>query len=255
MRGPKENRNVDRRGQLAMEAIPFGTGIFTVPQASRMLRVNLGTVSRWFRGYSYRPVPGAPKRNKPPVGRTQRDLPLISGERAMSFLEFEELVVVTAFVRKGLPLQRVRVAAECLMTEYGVDRPFAYRRIFTDGADIFASMENEAKAPDLIKLTRKDRLQIRAGRIDAPFVEEIKFSSKAPFVAELYYPCGQDIPIVVNPNIAFGAPIVEGTRVTVETIAAMVRGSSIEQVAEEYELSARAVKAAVAYASSLTSPV
>jgi len=165
----------------------------------------------------------------------------------MSFLEFEELVIVTAFVRKGISLQRIRNAANCLMEEHGVDRPFAYKRVFTDGKDIFADLSGEADSPDLIKLTRNERLQIRAGRIDAPFVEEIKFGDKPPFRAERYYPCGEGTPIVVNPHVAFGAPVVEGTRITVEAIAAMVRGSSIEEVAEEYDLSPQVVKAAFDY--------
>lgn len=231
-----------------MEAIPFGTGIYSVPQAARMLQVPRRTVARWFRGYHYRPAPGASQRIRPPVGRATRDLPLINNERAMSFLEFEELVVVAAFVRKGLSLQYIRAAANQLMTEYNVDRPFAYKRIFTDGADIFLGMSNEVNAPDLIKLTKAERLQIRAGSIDESFVEEIKFSDKPPYIAETYRPRGDYVPIVVNPKIAFGAPTIEGTRITVTSVAALAEGTSVAAAAADYQLSQEAVLAAVEYA-------
>ena len=237
-----------------MEDIPFGTGVFSVPEAARMLKVTPRTVGRWFRGYTYRPMPGAAKRIRPPVGRADRDLPMIEGDRDMSFLEFQELVVVTAFLRKGLSLQRIRSAAQVLMEEHGVDRPFAYRRVYTDGSDLFASLSSDAEAPDLIKLVKGDeRLQIRAGRIDAPFVEEVRFSPTYPYRAERYYPLGQSVPIVVDPRIAFGAPTIDGTRITVDAVAALAAGSGVETTANVYGLSPKQVKAAVRYAKSLTS--
>lgn len=238
-----------------MVAIPFGTGVFSVPEASRLLGVNRETVSRWFRGYSYSPGPGEPKRVRPPVGRTSRDLPKMEGGRAMSFLEFAELVVVAAFVRKGISLQKIRAAAECLMNEHSVERPFAYKRIFTDGHDVFTNISTEAEAPDLIKLTKGERLQIRSGGIEAAFVEEIQFSEASPHIAERYYPRGKDEGIVVDPKIAFGTPVIDGTRLTVTAVAEMVRGSSVSEVASIYGVSEHAVRAAAAYEKTLTTVV
>jgi uncharacterized protein (DUF433 family) len=230
-----------------MEVVPFGTGIYSVPQAAKILELPRRTIARWFRGYPYRPSPGAPRRWKEPVGRTERDLPRTNGHRDMSFLEFEELVFVAAFSREGLPLQRIRAAAECLISEFGVDRPFAYKRVFTDGHDVFMAMSQEARAPNLIKLTKSERLQIRPGRIDEPFVKELAFNEEG--VANAYFPRGPAVPIILDPKIAFGAPTVSGTRITVETIATMVRGSSVEEVARDYDLSIASVQAAVEYAS------
>lgn len=239
-----------------MRDIPFGTGVFSESQAARLLGVQSRTIRRWWRGYKYRPSPGEPVRTLAPVGRMERDLPSHEGKRPLSFLEFAELVVVTAFINQGLPLQRIRSAAEALMKQHGVDRPFAYKRVFTDGRDIFLAFSGEARAPDLVKLTRDDeRLQIRAGGIEEPFVVEIGFSDDDKEIAEKFYPRGKGVPIVVDPNIAFGAPVIAGTRITIEAISAMVRGSSVEETAAAYDLSNEIVKAALDYEASLTHPV
>jgi len=232
-----------------MAEIPFGTGIFSESGAARLLRVKPRTIRRWWRGYKYRPQPGAPERERPPVGRTKRDLPVVSGKRDMSFLEFAEMVVVAAAVAKGVPLQRVRKFAETLMNEYDVDRPFAYKRVFTDGRDLFMGLSHEAGVPDLVKLLPNERLQIRAGKIDEMFVVELVFSDKGPTE---FYPAGRDAPIVVRPDIAFGRPVVVGTRITTEAIASMVRGSSVEETARAYQLTDKIVLAAYQYEESLT---
>lgn len=237
-----------------MKEIPFGTGVYRESQAARLLRVRSRTIRRWWRGYRYRPYPGAPERLRPPVGRTERDLPVIHGSRSISFLEFAELVVVVAFVHKGVPLQRVRRAADILIHEYGVDRPFAYRRIFTDGHDIFMSLSQQAKMPDLIKLTSDERLQVRAGSLDEPFVEEISFGDKPPNRAEAFYPCGRDVPIVVSPDIAFGRPVIMGTRITTEAITELVRGSSVDEAVAAYGLPRATVLAAIRYEDTLSQP-
>ena len=55
--------------------------------------------------------------------------------------------------------------------------------------------------------------------------------------------------IVVDPTVRFGKPVVQGTRVPVETvIAKLAGGMTIEEVAEEYALALDDVRAALGYA-------
>jgi uncharacterized protein (DUF433 family) len=56
--------------------------------------------------------------------------------------------------------------------------------------------------------------------------------------------------ISVDPHVAFGKPVIEGTRVRVEDVLeALARGLSAQDVCEEYDLSAEQVKNALLYAS------
>ena len=55
--------------------------------------------------------------------------------------------------------------------------------------------------------------------------------------------------IVVDENIRFGKPVIEGTRVPVDLVVAKLAGGmSMEQVCDEYTLSREDVLAALGYA-------
>ena len=55
--------------------------------------------------------------------------------------------------------------------------------------------------------------------------------------------------IVVDPKVAFGKPIIEGTRVPVEIVIGKLGGGmTVEQVMEDYELTREDVLAALTYA-------
>jgi len=58
--------------------------------------------------------------------------------------------------------------------------------------------------------------------------------------------------IVVDPDVRFGRPIVEGTRVPVElVIGKLAGGMTIEEVCAEYELAREDVHAALSYAANV----
>ncbi len=55
--------------------------------------------------------------------------------------------------------------------------------------------------------------------------------------------------IVVDPQVRFGKPVIEGTRVPVELVVGKLAGGmSIEEVVDEYALTREDVLAALAYA-------
>lgn len=62
--------------------------------------------------------------------------------------------------------------------------------------------------------------------------------------------------ISVDPDIRFGKPCIVGTRMDVATVVgAVAAGESVETVAQEYELSAGQVRAALRYAAHLAGHV
>ena len=55
--------------------------------------------------------------------------------------------------------------------------------------------------------------------------------------------------IVVDPSVRFGKPVIEGTRVPVDlVIAKLAGGMTVEEVAEEYEITFEDIRGALAYA-------
>lgn len=55
--------------------------------------------------------------------------------------------------------------------------------------------------------------------------------------------------IAVDPDVRFGRPVIQGTRVPVDVVVGKVAGGmTIDEVAEEYEIAREDVMAALAYA-------
>lgn len=58
--------------------------------------------------------------------------------------------------------------------------------------------------------------------------------------------------IVVDPNVRFGKPVIQGTRVTVATVVGQLAGGlTPEEVAEEYALTLEDIRAALSYAANI----
>lgn len=58
--------------------------------------------------------------------------------------------------------------------------------------------------------------------------------------------------IVIDPNIRFGKPVIQGTRVPVEVvIAKLAGGMTVDEVAEEFALTLEDIQAALGYAASV----
>ncbi len=236
---------------MSQPRVPLGVGIYSRAEAARLLHLTPQRLGRWVRGYTYWLKSGeAPRRTQqPPVVHT--DLPTIGGALALSFLELMELRVVKAFVTKGVPLQRVRVAARRIADLYGTAHPFAHRRVYTDREQIFVAGHGESVEPDLLQVTgRRGAGQLVAGGIFDRYVEEIDFEASTA-LAERWFPLGRDVPIVLDPRIAFGAPVIVGTRIRTEILALYATGNAVATIARAFELEARHVRAALHFETQL----
>ena len=238
-----------RFGHIMTDVIPLGVGIYTRAEASRLLRMTPSRLSRWVRGYTYWLRGGGDdqrRRDLPPVATT--DLPVVDGAFALSFVELLELRVVKAFVdEKDISLQRVRIAALRASEQFDTPHPFASRRVYTDGQQIFAALSQNGEPPDVVQLTGSSILQISSGGIVGPFIEEIEFDEQTA-LAHKYWPLGKRTPVVLDPRIAFGAPIVAGTATRTDAVAALARAAGNENAAANgYDLPKKKVRAAVRF--------
>jgi uncharacterized protein (DUF433 family) len=239
--------------------IPLGVGFYARAEAARLLKVHPTTLNRWVRGYTYRlrhEGQVVETRKKQPVVRIY--LPPIDNVLALSFVELIELRVIKAFIEKGLPLQRIRVAAERALEVFNTAHAFASRRVFTDGQTIFAELTAptdsdgdyhttiEAGIPNIIELTRNRHLQVHAGCLLEGHLDEISFSQET-LLADRWWPLSKDFPIVLDPKIAFGAPVIEGTATRTDVVAGTARAMSSDAAANVYQLKKREVEAAVQF--------
>ena len=231
------------------DQIPLGVGFYSRAEAARLLKVTPTRLNRWIRGYTYKLRQEGEsyiKRQKSPVVHVF--LPTIDSILALSFVELIELRVIKAFTDKGLPLQRVRVAAERAIDLFGTVHPFASRRVFTDGELVFAEFgDNERRdLPDVIELTKGKHLQIHSGLLLEGYLDEVSFNQDT-LLADRWWPLSKDFPVVLDPKIAFGAPVVEGTATRTEVVAGAARAMSADAAANLYQLQKRQVEAAVQF--------
>ena len=232
--------------------IALGTGIYPRSDAARLLGITPARLRRWVSGYTYT------RRASTETARTRRrllplvypELPSIDGNIALSFFELMELRVVKALVDRDISLRHIRRAAEIATERFDTRHPFASQRVFTDGRDIFSSVTEDVHAPNVVKWRTAEIDQVVAGPIFDQFLSEIEFDA-ATSLALRWWPKGREVPIVLDPAIRFGAPIIVGTGVRTSTIARLARAGSVRDAAIAYEIDVAQAAAAVAFEQTL----
>src|SRR5262249_8915518 len=136
-------------------------GLFTVTDAAGWLTVPRSTFPGWVYGYEREERGGC---GQPIV----LSLPARRGEPAVPFLGLAEGLVLNAFRRGGVPLQRIRPALERLDREMGLRHALASDRLFTDGVEVLFDYGARLQPASISEL-----VTARSGqRVFAPLVRE-----------------------------------------------------------------------------------
>lgn len=166
------------------------------------------------------------------------------GEPILSFDDLVSLEIVGRFRSVGTSLQKVRALDERLHARYPeLDRPFAYKVFFTDGASVWEQEigEDGPIATEVVGRRKNHRVWLPAIQT---FAKEIRYDVGSPphAVGWTLSPW-----VEINPGVQFGAPVVRGTRVPVRAIVANLAEGSPAEVAEWYGLSVKQVLGAKDY--------
>jgi uncharacterized protein (DUF433 family) len=160
-----------------------------------------------------------------------------------------ELRVVKALVDVGLSLQHIRRVARLASDLFQTPYPFASRRIFTDGHEVFASLSRDLEDPTLIEISSRHP-QLIARPIIADYLTELDFDVQSS-LAKRWWPLGRDVPIVLDPQVSFGAPVVAGTATRTEVLVGLARATDVSVAADAFRVQASAASAAVEFESQL----
>ena len=128
----------------------FDKGIYSIPDAARLIGINTRSISRWARGYHY-PRSGT-VRKSPPVFRA--DIEPYEGRYALSFLDLMELRWVKAFREHGLSFYKIRIAATRAAAILKTHHPFASQRLFDDRKTNFFRIAQEENDSDLLDVVK-----------------------------------------------------------------------------------------------------
>ncbi|GAB4254391.1 MAG: hypothetical protein Kow00129_15440 [Thermoleophilia bacterium] len=211
---------------------PSAKPLYVVSDLARLSQAAPGKVKRWLCGYSaagreYDAFLRAPELDS-------------RGKRVFTFENLIEVSLVSALRRNtNLSLDRIKGAYRNAEAEFG-PYPFARRRVFVSGSDIFmhASEYVEGEVEHLTALTRGS--QRASERVLEQYLTHIDWVDEWP--AE-WHPVPR---VRLNPEIAFGQPNVSGIRT--ETLGSrFLAGEPMEFIAEDFALSLDEVEAAVRY--------
>lgn len=212
---------------------------YTIGQAAKLAGTSPANVRRWLYGYQ---APG--HKMRPVFGRRAKDK---DGPVEVSFLELAEIVVVRAFRRKGVTLERLRRAHAFAREQLGMSHPFASLKLRTDGVHVLHEFEESEPGASLLVLDKYGQWTLPGAVVRT--LEEFDFEAD---LAARWFPKGHDIPIVIDPRFAAGKPTVAGSGVTIETIYKRWKsGEKIDFIAEDYELDEEVVKKALQHADKL----
>ena len=215
-----------------------GQGLYTAPEAARLLKASPATVRRWLEGHSY--IRAGKRHVADPLWRPQ--LGKVDDQLSLTFRDLIELRFVKAFVDQGLSLQAVRaclsLAKECVQA----DQPFSTGRFRTDGKTIFLEGIAGSNDPELIDL-RKKQYAFKSV-IERTFkdldIEADEVLSWRPFNGKAS--------IVVDPERSFGQPVATTSGVPTAALADAVQAEgSMARVAALYQVDKAVVADAVKF--------
>lgn len=225
-------------GPPRIEAIPLGVGYYTVPEASRLLKIPQVNIRRWLGGYSYRE--GGEVKSSPPLWIPQ--LPLAERHIELGFRDLIELRFVQRFLEAGVGLKTIRscleYARECVQDE----RPFSTRRFQTDGRTIFLEGVRRFGEAEVLDLRRR---QYAFKQVIERTFRDLDIEDDA---VRRWRPFNGKQSIVVDPERAFGQPIATQAGVPTVTLAeAFEAEGSAQRVAYLYDTSVSVVRDAIQF--------
>ncbi|AUQ59738.1 hypothetical protein PhaeoP30_02854 [Phaeobacter inhibens] len=216
----------------------IGLGLYSLPEASRLLKASPRNLRRWMAGYDYRR--GDDLHHV--AALWEPDLPRTENHVEISFRDLIELRFVKAFLEKGIGLKAVRncleYANECIQS----DRPFSSGRFRTDGRTIFLESLEAAKEPKLLDLKGKQYV----------FKQVVEQSFKdldlEGDIVTRWRPYRGKSSIVVDPARSFGQPVAAASGVpTIVLAEAFYAEGSASAVAAMYEVDESVVRDAVRF--------
>jgi len=133
-----------------------------------------------------------------------------------------------------------------LERELRVSHPFASKRIITDGRSIFLEV---AESTGEKKVWDVDKNQHYIIQVMKDHLDKIAYDSKSDLAVRWTISPG----VEVNPRVAFGAPVIEGTRTTTQVVYStlLTYEDDVEAVAELLGITPAQVRAAVDFEDSL----
>lgn len=224
---------------LTAELIVLETSVMTAREAARQLRIPPTTLTHWLEGGERRGNYYQPVLREEPTGST-----------SITWGEMVEARYLRAYRNSmRISMQRLRPFVSALRREFGVPYPLAHFKPWVDqNRRLVLELQSATDVPTDLRLI----FQVENGQtilnplLEQDFLARVDFAESGQQEAERIRPQGKRSPVVLDPRFSSAASTVHGVRT--EVIAEQINaGATIEDVADEFDLSVPVVHAALAW--------
>jgi uncharacterized protein (DUF433 family) len=212
---------------------------YTLAEAAHYTRLPTATLRSWVLGRQY-PIAVGSAQFPPLIRPASLRPPLLSFSNLI-----EAHVLRSLRTEHGVPVKALRSALSYAEKELGIDRLLLRPELRADAGRIFLDRYGE-----LVELTASGQLAMR--RLFAEHLKRVEWDSSRfpirlfPFVSAAAP--SEKRPIVIDPRVAFGRPVVLRKGISTSAITGRIdAGESVEDIAADYELRPSEIEHAVLY--------
>lgn len=206
--------------------------LYHVSDAARLLHMPSSTLRYWVEG----------DQERPPVLREEA-----TGDPTLTWGEFVEAGLIHEYRIREVSLQHLRAVIGILREEFGVPYPLAHFKPFIGpNRRLVLDAQQQAGLPteDAIVWQIEDGQLVLRESV-ALYLDRVEFEG-GDGPARRIYPVGKNTPILIDPKRSSGSPTIRGVR-TEALVELVEAGEPIEQVAEDFDLDPKELRAALAY--------
>lgn len=212
---------------------------YTLAEAARYLRLPAATLRSWVLGRGY-PTASGVERFHPLLHPPRRNPPVLSFTNLI-----EAHVLRSLRTEHGVSVKALRKALRYAEQTLGIERLLLRQELCTRGGRLF--LERYGK---LIDLSASGQLAM--SRMFAEHLKRVTWDAQKlpirlyPFVSA--DALAQERPIAIDPEIAFGHPVLMRRGISTRVIADRIdAGESIRDLVADYDLTAEEIEEAVLY--------
>jgi len=209
----------------------FTQPLYTVSGAARLVGMPPSTLANWAKGYEHR-FPNRANVSKGPVITAVGSA--FPGAPTIPFIGLVEAMVVQAFRRTDLSLQRIRQTLAVLADQGELHHALASQKLYTDGAEILYDYARDVGDGQLGLLT-----VVRSGQrvfhdiVDA-YLQRIHFDHD-PWATEVVVPVTDRELLRIRPDVASGdALFMHGGAPLSAVVSRFRAGEPVGSIAGDY---------------------
>ena len=221
-------------------------GAYTIQDVSLYLRATTPAESMTPVDWAQSPERPYPKASSQAIAawiRRSADVEAVELGRRSRALHFHDLIrmrMISLLRSRGISFKAIRESEQFVQDLTGSRNPFATEDLWHSDSDIFLNFRERI-------ISTAERQGQYAMDLLVPYLNRVDHYPGLKFdgdgLANLWRPHHS---VALNPNIGFGAPCVEHTRIQTEVLWSLHNaGESLESLAEVYEIAPDRVNAAI----------